>query len=388
MNDHIHLVVGAQRAHHTVTSQAPTILSANPATSISFPSSIPPTSCSMTPLYPSSPDVRSCSSCSSTMSCLSQPGDHRITARPKLTLQTTSLPRTFGSSTTGLSLSFAAAGASPTVRNTFKNAYDVVSPSSATVSPSKATATASASTITSTSTSASTSTSSHRFNTGKPISPYIHHPPTNHPFNYRPYQLPLGVRSILRNSPLEPSRRRSGSISAGTSGPSGTRRIFFPAKKTVSYRYPLEEEIHTEHYTAQHLDLLREEAVLQAPAPAPVPAPGSNSTDSDSDSGCASLSEVSTSDEGSADEKGIPGTSLSKIERKKRRSMGVERQVRAVALLDGLESDYTSTPQTPRQGRAKRRREWKWTLGPLGPEEKSVTDSSLPTDKAEPQSGL
>lgn len=314
------------------------------------------------------------------MSCLSQPGDNRITSRPKLTLQTTSLPRTFGTSTTGLSLSFAAgAGASPTVRNTFKNAYDVASPSSATASPIK--------TIASTSTSTSTSTPSHRFNNSKPISPYIHHPP-NHPFSYRPYQTPLGVRSILRNSPLEPARRRSGSVSAGTSGPQGTRRIFFPAKKTVSYRYPLEEEIHTEKYTAQHLDLLREEAVLQAPAPAPAPAPTPDSThaDSDSDSGCASLSEASTSDEGSADETGALGSSsLSKNERKKRRSMGVERQVRAVALLDGLESDYSSTPQTPRQGRVKRRREWKWTLGPL--ESEKSLDSSLPTDEAEPQLG-
>ncbi|OQD72854.1 hypothetical protein PENDEC_c018G00666 [Penicillium decumbens] len=295
------------------------------------------------------------------MSCLSTPGEHRgITSRPKLTLQTTSLPRTFGSSTTGLSLSFTAeAGTSPTLRNTFRNAYDVKSPSSATTSPSK------------TSTS-----SSHRFNNSKPIAPYVHHPPNTHPFSYRPYQLPIGMRSILRNSPLESaSRRRSGSISAGTSGPgAGTRRIFFPTKKQVSYRNPLEEEIHTEQYTAQHLDLIHEEAVHQASAPEPT----AGSTDSDTDSGSASLSETSA-DEGSADETGLD-TSLFKIERKKRRSRGVTRQVRAVALLDGLESDYTSTPQTPRQGRAKRRREWKWTLGPLNtaPQD-AVFDSSQPT---------
>jgi hypothetical protein len=37
-----------------------------------------------------------------------------------------------------------------------------------------------------------------------------------------------------------------------------------------------------------------------------------------------------------------------------------------VALLDGLEADpHSSTPQTPRQSRVKRRREWKWTLGPI-----------------------
>jgi hypothetical protein len=198
----------------------------------------------------------------------------------------------------------------------------------------------------------------------------------------------------LRNSPLESARRRSGSISAGTSGPgAGTRRIFFPAKKTVNYRYPLEEEIHTEQYTAQHLDLVREEAELQAPVEQPTAEPAH----SDSDSGSASLSEPGTSDEGSADETGPRASSLSKIERKKRRSIGVERQVRAVALLDGLESDYGSTPQTPRQGRAKRRREWKWTLGPLNAEPQSaVSDSFQPTpedtsactkDPAESQSG-
>ncbi|KAJ5923565.1 hypothetical protein N7454_008810 [Penicillium verhagenii] len=119
------------------------------------------------------------------MSCIPSPaGDPpNISARPKLTLQTTSLPRTFGSSTTGLSRSCTAApGASPTVGNTFKNAYDIATPASATTSPSKG--------------------PSLRFPTNKPISPYVHHPNNNNnPFNFRPYQLPLGVRSILRNSP-------------------------------------------------------------------------------------------------------------------------------------------------------------------------------------------
>ncbi|CAI7645587.1 unnamed protein product [Penicillium glandicola] len=270
-----------------------------------------------------------------------------ITSRPKLTLQTTALPRTFGSSTTGLSFSFAAAPASsPTIRNTFKNAYEVTSPSSAT-SPSKST----------------------RYN--KPTSPYILHP-NNNIFNHRnPYQLPIGVRSILRNSPLEPStRRRSGSISAGGNGPNGasSRRVFFPAKKQVSYRYPLEEEIRTEHYTAQHLDLVTEEAVrneadakIQTP-PETRPAPFSKPSEKDDTDSSTSLSESASED---TSDEGVRGSSLSKTERKKRRTMRVERQVRAVALLDGFEADGASTPQTPRQGRAKRRREWKWTLGPV-----------------------
>ena len=328
-------------------------------------------SCSMTPLFSSShppPSSRSCPT--PAMSCLSSPpGDHRnIPSRPKLTLQTTSLPRTFGSSTTGLSFSFATGpGASPTVRNTFKNAYDVSSPSSATSSPSKS--------------------SNPRFSNSKPTSPYPTYPNNTNACNYRsPYQLPLGVRSILRNSPLEPAtRRRSGSVSAGASGPggAGTRRVFFPIKKQVSYRLPLEEEIHTEQYTAQHLDLVQEEIRAvhdQAAASTRDILPNHSTNDDneedvfDSDSSL-SLSESSTShDEASGEDENTVKITLSKFERKKRRTMRIERQVRAVALLDGLgpASYASSTPQTPRQGRVKRLREWKWTLGPIDTASKSV----------------
>ncbi|OQE43749.1 hypothetical protein PENCOP_c003G03669 [Penicillium coprophilum] len=297
------------------------------------------------------------------MSCLSPDATTTITSRPKLTLQTTALPRTFGSSTTGLSFSFAAApAASPTIRNTFKNAYEVTSPSSAT-SPSKCP----------------------RYN--KPSSPYILHSNNNN-FTRNPYQLPIGVRSILRNSPLESAtRRQSGSISAGGNGPNGaaSRRVFFPVKKQVSYRYPLEEEIRTERYTAQHLDLVTQEAVQDEadtkPPPETRPAPNLEGEKEDSS---PSTSETSPSgDDASADES-VRGSSLSKMERKKRRTMRIERQVRAVALLDGFEADGSSTPQTPLHG-AKRRREWKWTLGPVekvsndGPENVSLLHSAQVT---------
>ncbi|KAJ5156627.1 hypothetical protein N7492_009430 [Penicillium capsulatum] len=294
------------------------------------------------------------------MSCLS-PSDRSITARPKLTLQTTSLPRTFGTSNTGLSLSFTTGPtASPTVRNTFKNAYDVPSPSSATSSPSKGP----------------------RLNS-KPISPYTH--TSNHSFGYRsPYQVPIGVRSILRNSPLEhAARRRSGSVSAGTGGPgAGARRVFFPAKKSVNYRHPLEEEIRTERYTAQHLDLVHEEAAEDARKQAT----GTTDPPADDSDSSESLSETSTSgDDASTDEDGTGNRTLSKLERKKRRTLRIERQVRAVALLDGLQTDpYPSTPQTPLQGRAKRRREWKWTLGPIDtpPQSASSETPSVSSDLA------
>lgn len=245
-----------------------------------------------------------------------------VSTRPKLTLQTSSLPRTTGSSSTGLSFSFASGpSASPTVLNTFKNAYDVAFPASATSSPSRA------------------PNKQH-----KPASPYVAN-------NYSgPYQLPLGVKSILRNSPLNQlSRRRSVSVSGGPN----TRRVFFPAKKQVSYRHPLQEEIQTVKYTARHSDLGRE----------PEPEPGVAGSDTDSDSTTQSDTGGSDDDVGSAGD----GASLSKFERKKRKQLSAQRQIRAVALLDGLEEETygpVTTPQTP-QDRVKRRCEWKWTLGPI-----------------------
>jgi hypothetical protein len=274
-------------------------------------------------------------------------GDRRptIPQRPKLTLQTKSLPMTFGSSTTGLSLSLAAGStASPTVRNTFRNAYDVSScPPSATVSPSKSTMS--------------------RF--GKPSSPY----PTS--ANGNPYQQPLGVKSILRNSPLEPTASRR-SISVAPSGPNGgssSRRMFFPAEKRVSYRYPLEEEITTVHYTARHSDLADQEEHY----PSGEAGPGE---DSDANSSLTS-SDTSTSDE---DE--YRATSQSQRERKKRKPLAAERQIRAVAILDGIETDPygSSTPQTPRQRRVKRRCEWRWTLGPLEKRNELIQIPQTPED--------
>ncbi|KAF4260903.1 hypothetical protein CNMCM8812_006633 [Aspergillus fumigatus] len=272
-------------------------------------------------------------------------GDRRsnIPQRPKLTLQTKSLPTTFGTSTTGLSLSLAAcATASPTVRNTFKNAYDVSCPPSVTVSPSKS--------------------SMSRF--GKPSSPY----PTN--ANGNPYQQPLGVKSILRNSPLEPTARRR-SISVAPNGPNGgssSRRMFFPAEKRVSYRYPLEEEITTVHYTARHSDLT--DQVEHHPS-----GEAGSGEYSDTNSSRTS-SDMNPSDE---DEYGT--TSQSQSERK-RKPLAAERQIRAVALLDRLETNPygSSTPQTPRQHRVKRRCEWRWTLGPLEKRNELIQLPQTPED--------
>lgn len=324
-------------------------------------------------------------STAATMACSlsAPPKTTAIASRPKLTLQTSSLPRTCGSSSTGLSFSFAAgSGVSPTLRNTFRNAYDVATPSSATASPSRTVPTPAA---------IPQSGLGPRFSTSKSPSPYVtansSNNNNNNPFtyNYRSpysYQQPLGVRSILRNSPLEPAARRcSGSISA--TSVNGTRRVFFPASKQVSYRYPLEEIIRTERYTASHFELVLQEQKeeeqkgegqkprqKQAHAKPQTEHSTPEQVDEDTDCSSLALSETSASSEELSpdDREHRTSSSLSKIERKKRRTLSTERQVRAVALLDGLEADdayAASTPQTPRPRRVKRRREWKWTLGPV-----------------------
>ncbi|KAB8273611.1 hypothetical protein BDV30DRAFT_210160 [Aspergillus minisclerotigenes] len=293
----------------------------------------PPSEAGRTTSQTTMPTVPQTSPCPSTvshsnLSCsLSSnvTSNRRPTMRPKLTLQTTSLPMTFGTSSTGLSLSLATGPtASPTVRNTFKNAYEVAVPSSATASPSRS--------------------SSHRFS--KPSSPYT----TN-----SPYQLPLGVKSILRNSPLEPTCRRRGSVAAnGPNGGPGSRRVFFPAKKQVSYRQPLEEEIQTVRYTARHSDITNQ--------PNPESHEAGSEEDSDSNTS-AEPSDASTSDDDV--EAKSSNNPLKSVGEKKRKHLSAEKQIRAVALMDGIDKDGASTPQTPCQNRAKRRCEWRWTLGPL-----------------------
>ncbi|PKY02604.1 hypothetical protein P168DRAFT_283368 [Aspergillus campestris IBT 28561] len=268
-----------------------------------------------------------------------------ISSRPKLSLQTACLPRTFGSSSTGLSLSLAAGPtASPTVRNTFNNAYD---PTSATSSPSKPSA------------------------TGRLAISSYNNVAHNNNNNTNPYQLPLGVKSILRNSPLEPTCR-SRSISIPSSA-TGARRAFFPPKKQVSYRQPLEEEIRTVHYTARHSDLAedpqQQQPQQQQQQQPQRPAPHTASDEAESDSTASgATSDASTSSSSDDD----TNSSLARSSRKKRKHLSAERQVRAVALMDGIEGDGSATPQTPRQHRAKRRCEWRWTLGPLETTEKIV----------------
>ncbi|KAL1969496.1 hypothetical protein VTN77DRAFT_8934 [Rasamsonia byssochlamydoides] len=276
-----------------------------------------------------------------------------ITKRPRLSLQTSSLPISCGKSTTGLS--WACATASPTVLNTFNNAYEISRPLSSTDIPSPS----------------KSSNKLSRYAFGRSDST-------------APYQQPLGVRSILRNSPLAKSSSsslRRPSMSMTASGVPESRHVYFPAKKQVSYRFPLEEEIRTVRFVARHSDLSSDsESELE-------------SEESESDGSESSVSDKSSS--GDDDDEGKPeAAESSPQQRKRRKSIPSERQIRAAALRDGLEGDsytYTwseSTPTTPQRSRRKRRCKWRWTLGDpvaaaLGQDESSVETSETSSTLSE-----
>ncbi|EEP80248.1 predicted protein [Uncinocarpus reesii 1704] len=250
--------------------------------------------------------------------------------RPKLSLQTSCLPVAFGNSTTALSLNHSAnCSPSPTVRNTFRNAYDAYRR-----------------------TSSPAPTNRNEFSSREPKSSKqeisaAHQP--RHSHDELPYQLPLGIRGILRNSPHVASTLRRASLSAPAANGSGNgRRALFPAQKRVNYRYPLDEEIKTVHFVARHSDLTSSDSSTYSSSSGEeeLKSDNSDSSSSASDEDAAASKEVRTS----------PG------KRKKH-----ARQIRAAGLRDRAPraDDDPETPQTPVRRRRKRQRQWRWTLGPI-----------------------
>jgi hypothetical protein len=239
--------------------------------------------------------------------------------RPKLSLQTSSLPITFGKSSTALALAASAIPtASPTILNTFNNAYDLPHRSSpATASPTGS-----------------------RFARSRLVSPFTLSK------EERPYQISLGLKSILRNSPVLSGLRRPSLCHAGDS-PRAGRRAFFPAPKKVTFRLVLEEEIRTNTYTAKHSDL------------------SSDEEESDSD-GSAELS-ISSSEESDTEERTLANAEKAPTERRRKRKAGSDRQIQAAAIRDGL-VDAKRIQQRVKPifelRRKRRRRHWEWTIEP------------------------
>lgn len=214
--------------------------------------------------------------------------------RPKLSLQTASLSTTYGSLTRGLSHNAAHTTYTPTTANTITNTWDL------SIKPSPV------------------------LRTESPR-------PTKSQTSQHPYSLslPFGVRSILKNSPIDV---RQPSVSA--SPKDSRRKIFFPQPKKVVFSRNLEEVIETKKYTARHYDL------------------------SSSDENESGDEHVSSSSPRAIDENTIglhsPPPSL---KRKNRRDSGI--------CISAPSTDEKATSQritSSTTTRTFKRRKWQWTL--------------------------
>lgn len=256
--------------------------------------------------------------------------------KPKLSLNTASLPSTFGKSTTGLRLDTPSI-ASPTSRNTFSNAYGshhVSSPEAMTPhettrpqksrlcldtsippthqQPPRSASTDSCMSATS-ATSASTDSSISSVSTADSFSKPI------------PYRLPFNHRSILTNGPHGCLRHRKSFSST---------RPMFPAPKKVSFRAPLTEDICNDVYTMAHSDI-------------------------------DSIPSISPSLET------LPSGHGQYVQKHKQHLKSTALPIREANCGDKRdsssedESDSDVCPSTPVTRRSKRPREWVWTLGPI-----------------------
>jgi hypothetical protein len=144
--------------------------------------------------------------------------------RPKLSLKTSDLAPTYVGTTTSRNDANTHNTATPTTLNTFNNTFDLTyrpSPVSTIPSP----------------------------------GPTISRRPTNLQSSPYALNLPFGVYSILKNSPLPRDLRRPSLATASASPRTSGRRMFFPAPKKVTFKPVLEEEIVTQEYVTRHADL-------------------------------------------------------------------------------------------------------------------------------------
>ncbi|KAI4908543.1 hypothetical protein J4E85_011711 [Alternaria conjuncta] len=271
--------------------------------------------------------------------------------RPKLSINTEQ-PRILGK---GASLRLETLSAvSPTVRNTFSNAYERPATAPTLQRPSRpqlsiesdvpaTSGSTSASTPSSASTLSSTLTSASNDSATLSI----------------PYKQPHNLASILSNSPARSIIPRK----------MGSSRPMFPAEKRVSFRTPLEEEITTTRYTLAHSDIESSISTLSSLA-------STASTDSDASTSQPSLSLKALKN---PSETSISPLQLSLIST----SSSAESSPRPKSPRTGEKRDSSSSdddsdsaPETPVAGRRKRTRDWRWTLGPLPSDNKSSVSSA------------
>jgi hypothetical protein len=245
------------------------------------------------------------------------PLQHHMPAskRPKLSLQT-SLP------TVQTAASRVDNMATPTTRNTLANQYHSFDLS---IRPSPA----------------STTTS--------PAAAFPKPGPISRKKRSLPYDLnlPLGKRSILKNSSL-PEDVRRGSLSAASASPrsaSGARRVFFPEPKRV--KFGSDEEIVTQTYTIRHVDI-------------------SSSSEDETSSGSENAAgETEEADQTSEE----PST------------MRMASRNGDAVIVDELQRGRGSSSRSSSRRRiTKKKRRWEWTLGAV---ESQVTNSRVEKGIAE-----
>lgn len=272
--------------------------------------------------------------------------------RPKLSLNTANVPTVFGKGSTSLRLDTLSAS-SPTTRNTFRNAYNQAqSQQTTSCRPPKPRLAPLATNVSNlgeqtsridceettdsaaSSTSTSSTVSSVDFSTAEV-----------------PYRVAYNVRSILVNSPIPRKPTRITSFAQS--------KPMFPATKKVAFRAPLTEDIQTTKYTMKHSDI-------------------------ESSTSTISTLELSPPEEAPAtNEEAEQPESTVEVEKKGPSSpqTGDKRE------SSDEEEDTDSCPATPVAGRNKRHREWRWTLGPIGPSnDHHQQQQRKETDNADQQS--
>lgn len=263
--------------------------------------------------------------------------------RPKLSLNTTTAQvRTFGK---GSSLRLETLSAvSPTARNTFSNGYE---PQSLSATDSKPWSRVIP--------EADTPSSASTFNSSTSASSYSS---LGSDLAKTPYKLPHNVRSILSNSPLPPVHSHRTMAS----------RPMFPATKRVSFRANLTEEIVTTKYTMAHSDIASSSSTISSLAL------DSSANESEPSTSASSTTTTATAATITTTTTTLPSRTSTKLDMQLSKPMEP-----ATALHHSTEparcqkrespsdseSDSDSCPETPVAGRRKRRREWKWTLGPI-----------------------
>ncbi|KAH7122235.1 hypothetical protein B0J11DRAFT_333763 [Dendryphion nanum] len=182
-----------------------------------------------------------------------------------------------------------------------------------------------------------------------------------------PYKQPHNLVSILSNSPARLIIPRK----------MASARPLFPAEKKVSFRTPLEEEIKTVKFTLAHSDI---ESNGSTSTLSSVDAKPSSKTDSSSSSSMpkASLSLSTPSASNNTSPAGKSSTTaFASLETSPRPNVP-----RTGDKRDSSDSDSDSCPETPVAGRRKRRRDWHWTLGPLPSSTSSEKSTSGSTSDA------